>query len=217
MKFNEFTEITSLADDDILLVQECSTLAIKKLKLSTLKTYLGFVNSNEQRLNYFSDGDTNGVFYWLGSKSNTQLWQNPQTINKASFASSGVNQGALSDLTDRSSSNFFTTDGASNNFVSLDLGAGHSLVCNYYSIQARNVANYYPRSWKLQGCNDNISWANLDEQNNNQSLNNPSSWLSISVTSTIAYRYFRILLASPNSSGSNQLCFGELEFYGTYK
>lgn len=41
MKFNEFPEATSLVDDDILLVQEASTMALKKTKMSTLKTYIG--------------------------------------------------------------------------------------------------------------------------------------------------------------------------------
>lgn len=41
MKYNEFTELTSLVDDDVLLIQEGSTLALKKIKLSTLKEYIG--------------------------------------------------------------------------------------------------------------------------------------------------------------------------------
>ncbi|KJH71231.1 hypothetical protein [Aliterella atlantica] len=41
MKYNEFVESTNLRDDDILLIQEASTLGIKKVKLSTLKQYIG--------------------------------------------------------------------------------------------------------------------------------------------------------------------------------
>ncbi len=41
MKFNEFPQLTSLVDDDVLLVEEASTLAIKKVKLSTVKQYIG--------------------------------------------------------------------------------------------------------------------------------------------------------------------------------
>lgn len=41
MKFNEFPEQTTLVDNDILLLQDATTLAIKKVKLSTLKQYIG--------------------------------------------------------------------------------------------------------------------------------------------------------------------------------
>lgn len=41
MKFNEYPELTSLSDNDLILVQESTTSAIKKIKLSTLKQYVG--------------------------------------------------------------------------------------------------------------------------------------------------------------------------------
>lgn len=46
MKFNEFPEVTSLTDDGILLLQEASTLAIKKVKLSTVKQYIGVTSGS---------------------------------------------------------------------------------------------------------------------------------------------------------------------------
>ncbi len=52
MKYDEFGELTNLSDNDILLIQEASTLGIKKVKLLTLKQYIGIaaastsVNSN---------------------------------------------------------------------------------------------------------------------------------------------------------------------------
>lgn len=41
MKYNEFPSLDNLLDEDLILVQEASTLAIKKVKLSTLKQYIG--------------------------------------------------------------------------------------------------------------------------------------------------------------------------------
>lgn len=41
MQYNEFIELTNLVDDDVFLIQEASTLALKKVKLSTLKQYIG--------------------------------------------------------------------------------------------------------------------------------------------------------------------------------
>lgn len=41
MQFNQFVEATTLTDNDILLIQETGTLAVKKVKLSTVKQYIG--------------------------------------------------------------------------------------------------------------------------------------------------------------------------------
>lgn len=41
MKYPDFLEVTSLVDDDILLVHQASTMQLKKIKLSTLKQYIG--------------------------------------------------------------------------------------------------------------------------------------------------------------------------------
>jgi len=41
MKYPDFLELTSLLDDDILLVHQASTMTLKKIKLSTLKQYIG--------------------------------------------------------------------------------------------------------------------------------------------------------------------------------
>lgn len=41
MQFNDFSELTELTDEDLLLVCEATTLALRKIKLSTLKQYIG--------------------------------------------------------------------------------------------------------------------------------------------------------------------------------
>jgi hypothetical protein len=41
MQYPDFPELTTLGDDDILLVHNASTLALMKVKLSTLKQYMG--------------------------------------------------------------------------------------------------------------------------------------------------------------------------------
>ena len=41
MQYPDFLELANLVDDDILLVHEASTMKLKKVKLSTLKQYIG--------------------------------------------------------------------------------------------------------------------------------------------------------------------------------
>lgn len=64
MKYNQFNEAKSLVDDDILLIQESNTLAIKKVKLSTLKQYIGVAsgdNANSIKDEILKD---NPIGYW---------------------------------------------------------------------------------------------------------------------------------------------------------
>lgn len=61
MKYHEYSELTNLADDDILLVQETKTLAIKRVKLSTLKQYISAATNTPTPINNIP----NGYSLWL--------------------------------------------------------------------------------------------------------------------------------------------------------
>lgn len=69
MKYNQFNEATSLVDDDVLLIQEASTLALKKVKLSTLKQYIGVATTTPAATN------TIPIDYslWLRADKNVSL------------------------------------------------------------------------------------------------------------------------------------------------
>ncbi len=41
MQFNQYPELTTLSDSDLLLLQEATTLALRSVKLSTLKEFIG--------------------------------------------------------------------------------------------------------------------------------------------------------------------------------
>lgn len=162
-------------------------------------------------LTYVSDGDTNGVLYYLGSSGKTSTWQNP--INKGvSITSSGGGSGSPTDLADRQPTAFYVT-AATNNWVRIDLPK--SLKCSYYSLRNRNYNGNNIRNWKLQGCNAGSEWVDLDTQSNNVSINGESQWLSLPVTNNQAsFTSFRILQTGHESSGDDYLCLGEIELYG---
>ncbi len=53
-------------------------------------------------LNYKSDFDTNGLFYFLGTKANQQPWQNPMDLGAVVVTASTMNAGPLSIAVGRS-------------------------------------------------------------------------------------------------------------------
>ncbi|WP_373525089.1 hypothetical protein [Nostoc sp.] len=166
-------------------------------------------------LTYATSGDTNGLFYYLGTEKKTQSWVNP--INKGLIVSaSSVASGSLESLVNRDESQFYTSN-SPNSWVSFSTGSG-KLKSNGYSIRVRNSNLYYPRNWKLRGSNDNgSSWADLDIQANNTTLDTASEWLFLPVTPSISYSLFQILNYGLDSEGHNYFCLGEVELYGEYQ
>lgn len=217
-QINEFPELITLADNDLLLIWDNSASMTAKVQLSTLKTFLGTTNNvsfNTKELTYTADGDANGLCYFLGTDKGSTIWQNPTNLGLIVSASS-IEFGVVSQLVDRSDTIFYTPN-VDGSWIKIDLLQGNSLQCNRYAIKSHNAGyQYHPRNFKLQGSNDDITWSDLDIQINNPTLVNSAQWLSIPVTSNESYRYLRIL-AGQDSNGSYYFILGEIEFYGIYK
>jgi hypothetical protein len=220
MQFHEFFEIAALSDNDLLLVQEATTFAIKALKASTLKQYIGIAatpgtGSTTYQSTYVSDGDDNGVFYSLGTQKKTVAWQNPQSRQIVLTASS-IGDGGVESLVNRDESSFFTGN-VSDSWITIDFLPGNKFKPNFYSIKTRNTSSgFYPRTWQLEGSNNNTTWIVLDNQVNNSSLINNNQWLSLVVINSAFYQYIRLTNRGLNSSGFNHLVLGEIELYGDY-
>ncbi|MCL6750063.1 hypothetical protein KBT16_03355 [Nostoc sp. CCCryo 231-06] len=172
-------------------------------------------NTGGVTLSFVSNGDANGLFYYLGRQKNTTAWSNPHG-NGLTVSASAVDNGSVDQLCNRIGNDFWTPS-VPNSWVSFYILSG-KLNCRHYSIKSREThTDYYPRNWKLQGSNDNSNWVDLDTQSNNAGLSSPAQWLSLPVTATNDYySYFRILNTGVSSSNYYHLCLGEVELYGSY-
>ena len=222
MKINEFPNYNNPTEDDILLIWDVATNSTKHVKLADLKNIFGSGStttppaSNEVNLKYISDGDTNGVFYYIGTNKLTQAWRNPHTDGLIEVKQSSAFNSSYQNppfLTDRQNSDFFCTNNSANSWFSIDLKANKNLVLSAYSIQCRSFNANHPRTWKLQGSNDENAWIDINSQSS-ISLNS-NQWFTQSIVNTPpAYRYFRIFFNGTSSSGDNVFCLGEMELYG---
>ena len=207
-----------VADSDYILMIDLNGTLYKILKADFLagssnKTGSNAGGSSGINLTFSASEDTNGLFYYLGTVGNIVPWANPTSRGLTIQASTAIN-GSVESLVNRDESQFYT-DNLPSSWVSFNIGT-KKLKCNYYSIRARNAANYYLRNWKLQGSNDGATWVDLDTQTNNTTLANASQWLSIPINNTAAYSWFRILNYGLDSEGYNFLTLGEVELYGEY-
>lgn len=177
---------------------------------------------------YVSDGDTNGIFYLIGTAFGAEAWMNPHTFKFLTVVFSSIGNGTEFELVDRATSDLYTANTASS-WIAVDIGAARTLAPDRYSIRSRSgVAggNIYIRNWKLQGSNNPASnsianlaaatWVDLDVQVNNTTINAVNQWLTLPVTGAATYRWFRILQNGVNSLGSNFLMCAELELYGSF-
>ena len=178
-----------------------------------------------QPKSWVSDGDANGVFYFLGTALGTLPWINPVTRGMTAVRSTNFN-GVAANLFDRVTNVTNTNDALPQGFIFVDLGAGRSLLPSRYAAQA--TSGLFMRSWKLQGTNsvvgtsvgqiDAATWTDLDVQVSNTTYNAAYSWASFvpNQPNTTAYRYFRIVITGLNASGGWQMSFSEWELYGQF-
>lgn len=174
--------------------------------------------STTKTLTYVSDGDNNGVCYWIGTDYGAKAWTNPHAANRVTISKSGDAEpqfNFVERLVDRAE-NSVGTNSAINSWIKIDLGNTNKLAIDYYSLRGRadQYNDNHLQTWKLQGSNDDTAWTDIDNQTNNPVT--PSNWKSIAVANqTASYRYLRILITGVTSNNAYFLVLGEFEFYGT--
>ncbi|MBD2189860.1 hypothetical protein [Pseudanabaena mucicola] len=179
-------------------------------------------------LSYSSNGDTNGLVYWLGTDGLTTTFSNPQTSKITGLQSSifnGVNS-LVSRLTDRNTSGEFHSNNEANAWFGFDLGATRRIRVDRYVLQSRSATNdRHLRSWVLEGTNtvsantvsgfNAATWTAIHSQTNNGWATNVNVFANFAVSSVDSYRYLRVRQTGANSgSGDLFLTLGEIEFYG---
>lgn len=180
----------------------------------------------EVDLNYVSNNDNNGLFYYLGSNKKTQTFTNPYSLSEITFVAT-VEASAFPNfliLTDRSlDDQRIYTYATQNEYIGVDIGFGRTIKINNYSL--RSTPYNIPRRWKLQGSNNvlsntvtgfnNATWVDIDTRNPDNSLaGNTTVTFSPNGSTTDSFRWIRILSIGANSEGSTVMELNQWEFYG---
>lgn len=125
-----------------------------------------------QQFTYVSNGDANGMFYFIGQNYlSSGVWANPSGAsanpttggNVAAFAGpAAITTGTVNSWTDRSSGGDFVSNNSLNQWQLIDLQQRHSVDVTArvtsYNLQNRGTAGADAtraiRNWKLQGSNN---------------------------------------------------------------
>ena len=180
------------------------------------------------QLIYMYDGDHNGVFWHVGTRYGSQKWVNPVLAGLLAVrASSPVARGTdpralLSGAFLRTNFAGPRREGTSGrvSWWAVDLGPGHALECNYYTLRADGSYDFL-RNWALQGSHDGTEWTDLRRHEDDRTFKLPgqyASWPVAGAAATVPYRYFRVFLLGPNSEAMHphRMCLSNLELYGNF-
>lgn len=173
---------------------------------------------------WVSNGDDNGLFYYLGTNEETEPWQNPISGPAARVAATSsplinappnvygpdktVDRGAAG-ATDVSQ--FHTSLGNTIAHCTYDLGPGWQMEVHRYTM--RGGPDHNPRKWRLKGSNDGATWTTLKDHFNDTAIA-PSAWAAWDVPVNGQWRYLRVEQYGASSSGFDYFSFSEIEFYG---
>jgi len=166
-------------------------------------------------LEYHSDFDEHGLFYYIGTNAGKEEWSNPGIRGRVRVTCSSQEKGNIVDLVGRTSTECWSMDVPSS-WVMINLGSSRSLVPNFYTLRhGGNSKADGLRNWTLQGSNDAKNWTVLIRHINDNSLNGNYASCSWPIPNcTQAYRFFRVLQNGRNSSNHNFLSLSGIEFYG---
>jgi hypothetical protein len=172
---------------------------------------------------YDSDGDDQGLFYFLGTNRGTaveDLWVNPSTIDLLTIEQTGSSFDPKEATVDRVANNAGTGNVSPSDWTFI-LPENETLLITKYSVEAPTPYNSsQPNEWELQGSNDGTTWDVLDfVAATGWDDTSSGAWLTRDVTGvTTPYNRFRLHMSGPNQYGGNTFfLIGELELYGTYR
>eukprot|EP01113_Clastostelium_recurvatum_P049604 TRINITY_DN9217_c0_g1_i3.p1 TRINITY_DN9217_c0_g1~~TRINITY_DN9217_c0_g1_i3.p1 ORF type:complete len:565 (-),score=134.25 TRINITY_DN9217_c0_g1_i3:31-1695(-) len=165
-------------------------------------------------LQYTSDFDDRGVFYWIGTNGGTEEWVNPHVRGRVRVTCSSQEKGSVVDVVGRTPTECWTADVPAS-WISINLGS-RTLLPNHYTLRhGGNSKADALRNWTLQGSTDAVNWTVLVRHANDTSLNGNFAACSWPIPHCPQpYRHFRVLQTGRNSSTHNFLSLSGIEFYG---
>jgi len=160
-------------------------------------------------------GDGKGVLYWIGTNCEREVWQNPATRGVKVTASS-IERGQPMDLVRKLDFTELWTKDVPASWFCIDFGPTRKARPTYYTlVHGGNYEADILRTWYFQGSSDGETWTPLRKHLNDFSLSGKFQSFSWPVDGAqTAYRFFRILQTSHNSSNRNFLVLSGIEIYG---
>jgi hypothetical protein len=163
--------------------------------------------------------DPSQPFKGIISHLSAECGGNVHTHGIVSITASSTCRNACHQVVDYDWKNYWCTDNVANSWIQFDFKS-RRISPTHYTIRSDGSGYNHLLTWSLDGSNDGTSWTPLDRRDTNdlngnyvvksydcQSNQSPSS----------GFRFVRLTQTGADSSGSNYLLLGNLEFFGKMK
>ena len=170
---------------------------------------------------YKSDGDENGVVYFVGSRRRgSNFWENPGETGHVTVVASSLDISSSDDfeiLARGSGASPVVTDPEDPQpTITIDM---HSVevVPSHYTLRC-GATKRAPRNWRLEASDDGKLWVPLRIHANDTALSKrgeAKTWpIQLNPTLRGPFSKFRIVGTGPSSGGVSELCLSGFEVYG---
>ena len=154
----------------------------------------------------------NGVFRYIRENSNRKEYPSKEFD---AFASS-IYSGEIKNLFDQTKKTQLLTNNDDNTFVMIDFKDKKINLTKYYLSVPSSYSGNRPKSWEIQGSNNNEEWEVLDKKQNCSNLSSDESYNTFTCQNVNKqyYRYIRIANIT-NKDNNHSLVLSEIELYGS--
>lgn len=160
----------------------------------------------------------NGIFKYLESSSNSENVYLSKIID---VEVPKVGWGSIKNLFDHSKNTYVYVGSYNelqkNSYITIDFKDKQVNISKYYFsvTSSSGIVRNRPKSWEIQGSNDNSKWDKIDEKSNDSSFNNSGASNTFSVQNNNKYyRYIKIKEIQGTDRG-HEIMLSEIEFYGS--
>ena len=165
---------------------------------------------------YTQDKEYKGIFNYLQKQTGGKI-ENEVNFTASSLYNNSYHQRYVAIFGDQR--NAFRSANRANSWICFDFKE-HRVVPTHYTIRSRDWCpnSNHPKSWVIQGSNDNNSWETIDEEKDCPILNGNSvvHTFTMNHPKPTKFKYIRMYSTGPNWSNNNYLAFESFEIYGRF-
>lgn len=206
---NMMNEFVSIFDNNdmsrIIWLKETKRKYTEKSQNKKDEVIIPFTENNE----------FNGIINYLSNKYNKKI-ENIINVTSSSVYSSNQNdhQPRFAVLFDEKNKSFHSNN-IKNSWICIDFKKNRiNPTC--YTVKSSHKFVNNPKSWVIEGLNENFNWEIIAEENNNSELKEINSVYTFQMNKGISkeFRYIRMRSTGVDWGNSNFLFVNSIEFYG---
>lgn len=189
----------------------------KKVKSRYIQNIIPQNSEKSIFLPFQSDKEFNGIINYLSTQSRGNIFQKIN-ISSSSTANENESFSPINSILYEDETRYFLSGSHKNSWLCFDFKKHRIIPTNYTirSFHALPNEGAHPKSWVIEGSNDNHDWTILDKQKDCPLLNgmNLVHTFSIENPEEKDFRFIRIRQTMCNWVFSDCLCIDSIEFYG---